>query len=500
MMRSSSPSSPPADRNLGWQAWLILALAVFASLGGYLVYSAVAYRIGFPLDDSWIHQTYARNLALRGEWSFIPGQVSGGSTSPLWSALLAVGYWLNISPYIWTYSLGGILLFVLAVCAEAGVRSLVQDHHGILPWAGLLVVFEWHLVWATASGMETLLHALLVFLVLILLMSRSDRWVVLGALAGLSVWVRPDGLTLLGPIIFVACFASPRWTSRLRALSEIILGFGVFFLPYLLFNLLLTGTAMPTTFYAKQAEYAAWQARPILERVGEGCLQLFTGAGIVLLPGVILSAVRFVRRKEWGGIAALLWIVGYLAMYLLRLPAYQHGRYLMPTMPILYVLGLVGYFCFIHENKKTSGRWFLRTSWGATLLLVCSAFWFLGMKSYGDDVSLIESEMVDSARWVAANVPEDSLVAAHDIGALGYFGEHNIVDLAGLISPEVIPFLRDETALADYLNRSEVHYLVAFPDWYHLLTADLEPVYVTGGTYAPSVGETNMTVYRWPGP
>ncbi len=63
------------------------------------------FRPGFPLDDAWIHQTYARNLALLAEWAFIPGQLSAGSTSPLWTILLAPGTWiglaLTIGPGFW---------------------------------------------------------------------------------------------------------------------------------------------------------------------------------------------------------------------------------------------------------------------------------------------------------------------------------------------------------------------------------------------------------------
>jgi len=113
---------------------------------------------------------------------------------------------------------------------------------------------------------------------------------------------------------------------------------------------------------------------------------------------------------------------------------------------------------------------------------------------------VIESEMVTTAEWVSVNVPPGELIAAHDIGALGYFGKHDLVDLAGLISPEVIPFLRDDNRLATYMTGRGVRYLVAFPDWYPTLTLHLQPVFTTDAPYAPAQGGTNMTVYRWPAP
>ncbi len=483
------------------RTWLILVLAVLVSVCAYLAYTAISFRIGFPLDDSWIHQTFARNLAMRGEWSFIPGQLSGGSTAPLWSALLAIGFLLGLSPYIWTFFLGGLLLFCLASFAEFSMRTLVQEYRGVIPWAGMLVAFEWHLVWASVSGMETILHSLIAFFLLILLIKKSSNWLLLGALAGVSVWVRPDGITFLGPIFFVLLFSLPAWKIRLRAIFLVVFGFAIFFLPYLVFNLVLADTAFPTTFYAKQAEYSNGQFLFILQRIGEGALQLLTGPGIILLPGALITACWAIQKRNWGFIAALLWVVGYIGIYLSRLPAYQHGRYLMPVMPIFFFMGLFGYYQFyLIADSKKRGRWFIKTVWGSALVLVCAAFWFLGMQSYDQDVRLIDSEMVDTAKWVAVHIPQDALIATHDVGALGYFGDHKLVDMAGLISPEVIPFLRNESALADYLDSKGVSYLVTFPDFYPLLTSGLQPVFSTGAPYAPSQGGTNMVVYRWLGP
>ncbi len=382
------------------------------------------------------------------------------------------------------------------VCAPWS-RNIVA----VIPWVGLLVAFEWHLVWASVSGMETILHALVAFILLVLLIKKTSHWLLLGALAGMSVWVRPDGITFLGPIIFIILISLPGWKKRLRALFLVAFGFAIFFLPYLVFNLVVGGKALPTTFYAKQAEYSNWQVSLILQRIGEGALQLVTGPGIALLPGALITTWWAFRKRNWGFIAAVLWIIGYIGIYLFRLPAYQHGRYLMPAMPIYFFIGLYGIYLAYMALKTQKRAWgLIKVAWGGAVTIICIAFWYLGMQSYNQDVRFIESEMVDTAKWVAAHIPVHALVATHDVGALGYFGDHGLVDMAGLISPEVIPFLRDEAALADYLNSKGVTYLVTFPDFYPLLTSGLQPVFSTGAPFAPALGGTNMVVYHWPGP
>lgn len=492
------PSNP--DPRLPRRDLLFLLGLSALSVGLYLTVSALYYRLGFPLDDAWIHQTYARNLALLSEWAFLPGQPSGGSTAPLWSALLVPGFWLGLAPHAWTYLLGTLLLWGMSAVGELLARRLTEAYRPRFPWIGALLALEWHLVWAATSGMETLLSAFLALLVFSLLLGQPPRFLTVGLFIGLSVWVRPDGITLLAPAALTAFLLPEPWQARFRRLSALLLGFSALFAFYLLFNLAVTDSVWPNTFYAKQAEYAVYLQLPLWQRLGQQLLQPLTGVGLLLLPGAAWTVFLAFRRRAWGVVAAVLWVLGFLALYALRLPVtYQHGRYVMPVMPLFFLLGAAGLAQWVSGKARGAG-WVLSTFWKLATALVLTLFWGRGAYAYAQDVAVIESEMIATAGWVSENLPPGALVAAHDIGALGYFGGHDLVDLAGLISPNVIPFIRDETRLASYLDERGVEYLVTFPDWYPLLTSDLTPVYSTGAPYAPAFGETNMAVYRWPGP
>ena len=109
MARASISSKPTLD----WR--VIVACAALVAVGLYLLVSALIARVGFPLDDTWIHLTYARNFAEHGEWAFRLGEQSAGSTSPLWTLLLSIGYVLRLAPYGWTFFLGWLMLTLLAI-------------------------------------------------------------------------------------------------------------------------------------------------------------------------------------------------------------------------------------------------------------------------------------------------------------------------------------------------------------------------------------------------
>jgi hypothetical protein len=472
------------------------------SAASYLVVSRLGGFLGFALDDAWIHQTYARNLALVGQFAFVPGQASAGSTSPLWTLLLAVGYFVH-APYLaWAYVLGTALLGLTGWLTYRLVLAALPERAGVAWLAGALVSAEWHLVWAAVSGMETLLFAVLV-LAAFVTPARRAGW--LGVWVGVSILARPDGLTLL-PFI-VARLMLAAWHSRSRLVSDLLrftAGFLAVFLPYLAFNAALAGSIWPNTFYAKQAEYAVLRQWPLWQRLWLVTLQPFVGAQALLLPGLGVIVWKGWQTRRGEILLPLMWVGAFLAAYVLRLPAtYQHGRYLMPVIPVLVGLGVGGtaHWLRLQAAASTGLSWprLVSRAWLLAFALVSAAFWGLGAKAYQSDVQIIESEMVQTAHWINQNTPPEALIAAHDIGALGYFGQRKILDMAGLISPDVIPLMGNDARLKAWLLASHAKYLIIAPGWGYpdlVRSLTVTRVYSTNAPYSPAAGGENMVVYQ----
>jgi hypothetical protein len=196
------------------------------------------------------------------------------------------------------------------------------------------------------------------------------------------------------------------------------------------------------------------------------------------------------------------WWFAHLTLYALRLPVtYQHGRYQIPVIPFFLLIGLGGMSYLLRPGAPAMLLRVVSRALMAATALVGLAFLGLGARAYAADVAFIQGEMVATARWLEANVPPDSLVAVHDIGAIGYFTPRPLLDLAGLVTPEVIPFITDQVQLIQFMQQRGADYVVFFPDWsdaYRRMAQDprLEQVYATGFAWTARQGRANMSVYR----
>jgi len=476
---------------------------------------------GFPLDDGWIHQTYARSLAENGRWEYIPGIVSAGSTAPLWTMLLAIGYLLKLPPLGWSYFLGALSLFLLLWAGMRLWRQLWPEFASRDWLVGVLLLSSWPLIWAANSGMETVLFIAVGFSILTLITQISqmgaDRKMImlLGFLSGLLILIRPDGLLLL--LLVTITLAAQNGTAMVRIKRLTLYGVmaALPLIPYLVFNLQTSSSIWPNTFYAKQAEYAMLLEQPLIGRTMQLLWLSWGGAAVgwqgmsaahlLLLPGLLLSVWVGIQRLWHEKITALpfiiplLWAFGHVALYGWRLPVtYQHGRYLLAATPVWILYGLAGWLTLY--AKAGDGRLArpLKLAGGLILGLMSAIYLLLGAQAYAADTAFIEHEMVATARWVERNTSSDALIAVHDIGAMGYFAKRPLLDLAGLITPDIIPYLDDMTAIEAYILASEADYLVTAPGWPYDGVMDGTAVLQYSSDYEWTVeqGENNTAVYQ----
>jgi hypothetical protein len=518
---------------------VMVVAACLVGVGLFLGVSAlVGGRLGFPLDDAWIHQTYARNLARYGRFEYVPGLSSAGSTSPLWTLLLAIGYLLGIPYLLWTYLLGGLSLLWL-VWAAMAVWRLLWPTLAAKDWlAGLTLALTWPLLWAAVSGMETLLFAALGMQIVVLYLREqrpgdweTGRWgdqqisesahlqslIVLGILSGLLILTRPEGVLLVG-LVLLGLALRGDWRTRGRRVLVVGGTAVLLLLPYFLFNYTANGSLWPNTMAAKQTEYAillqefiGWRLAQLLWLSVGGPADGWQGmssAHLLLVPGLLFAGWQAIKmdwhNKQLAWTLPLFWAGGHVLLYAWKLPVtYQHGRYLLGVVPVWILYGLAGWLLLLFVRQGGRGLWLAQKVAQFTFVFVLLFFLLQGALAYATDVAIIEGEMVVAGQWLAENTPPDALVATHDIGAIGYFAQRPLLDLAGLITPEVIPLLADETAVSEYVLSSEADYLVTAPGWLYTAVTESDTavlVFATNFRLTQEQGMNNMAVYHLQNP
>lgn len=474
---------------------------------------------GFPLDDSWIHQTYARNLATYGEWAFVPGQPSAASTSPLYTVLLAIGYRMDLSPQLWTHAIGIFSLTMLGVLS-AKLTHIIVPRSNYLPLVtGLAQITCWHLIWSASSGMETIVFSALTLWLIYLtwheIISEHttyktfQRGIILGTSTAIITLARPEGI-ILGAISACLLLAiRPKgWRPLITLGVSGVVSFLLTLMPYLILNWQLTGGVLPNTANAKFAQHLPLLMIPYHLRFGDMLLAILIGGQFLLMPTLVYYILRQVRKRN--GIVYLMpifWAIALIALYAARLPAsYQHGRYVIPALPALLCCGVWGMAYALDLGKhKMFNRILTRTLALATSGTFIVFAFVLGADTYRLDTAIINQEMVASAHWIRDNLPTDERLAIHDIGAVGYFApETDLLDIAGLINPEIIPAIGNSEALWRIIQDNGAGYLMAFPDQIpnrNLSDERLCPIFSTGGEVAPMRGGANMVIYRlaWDG-
>lgn len=453
-----------------WGIFVVLGLAVLL-LAGYLAYalSLTGGVLGVPLDDAWIHFQYARNLSQGDGFSYVPGVPTPGSTAPLWTLLLA-GIGLFTESFLLPALLFSAALFLLTIWLTYRLTLDLTDHVGISLLAAAGLAVSGRMVWASWSAMEvTLFTALSVGAVWAY--RRRGLSGLTAILFALASQTRPEGHVLFALAVLDVLLAW-RWPYGeerpllpWRQLVMAALIYGAVQLPYALFSLSVTGQPLPNTFYAKARQSALYSWRTLRETLQYHWQDNWLT--LLLLPFGLPTLWR--RNRLVGS-----WLVGLWLLLPFIVPfLWHHGRYTMPLLPFQMIAAAVGLHWLANKLWQERRVFWLAFAGLWLIIGLWAAPYWAGMLGYNAR-EILEID-VAMGEWLAANVPAAETVAIDDIGAIVFKGPRPIVDLNGLVSPEMWPVLDDPdppTAAMRFLANREVRYLAIFPDWHPLLVSD----------------------------
>ncbi len=480
---------------------LLLGIAAVLALGaGLVIETAVTSHDangenGFPLDDPWIHLQFARNVHEYGTFSYYHGdQVTSGSTSPLYTLMLAFGMSFTEDEFLLSYILGGIFLVVCAVAMFRLSERLFAHRLVSSLAAAALVIAEPRLVWVSLSGMETTLFVAL--LLLVTLFYVENRPVLLGLCSGLLIWARPEALLMIGVLAADVLYhwkvargsKSGELTShavKVHVLGRALLIATVLGAAYVAFNLALSGSLFPNTFAAKLTYYAGGGTdfpSQVLWFLGGGHMAYIAPFAAV---GIIVTLADLAQRKPAPLFIPLAWSAGMVIAYWWKLPyLYQYGRYLMPILPFVFLLAIGGLESLLEfvgrrwEFLKSDGA---RTAVRSVVVLVLVAATVVSTWERRDYYTIscryITDRQVATAHWIQDHLPADAVVGTHDVGALAFYSGRRIVDMVGLISPEMIDRIGRIDLLLEYLKAQKVTHLAVLRTWFEI--TNVNPLYVT---------------------
>jgi len=481
-----------------WGAGIIGAGALAAISTGIFFQSVY----GVSVDDAYIFFVYARNLAEGNGWSFNPGETSFGTSSVLWTLILAVTASFKTDLIQSSRILSCIFHALSTVAVMLILRRLTQCTW-ISILAGAALATSSSLVLIAVTGMDVSVH-ILTLLVLVLAFQRwgISRPILLGVLAGTAFLSRPDAVIAI-PMLFSSWLIVE--LRRHRNLRYVIsssrrgwlrLGLAAFLtvLPWEIFLLVHTQRILPTTHYGKLLSmpgapetldyslgekvvvafnYSAESLNWILTENG-----LFVSIILIIIAGVVVFSKWLLFGNENGqkpdnreflNVATCLFLflmfLGLPLEYGWKTPWWYGGylhRYILPVLPFAIILSFYGIFFVFEsiglvrrdEHTTSTKSWSQAPRWAhlssATALAltvgVVVVLFFKqlapAVENYRTMVGFNEKYRRAVAEWIATNTPVDARIGECFLGtgAIGFYANRYFVECGGLIDDEIIDY------------------------------------------------------------
>jgi hypothetical protein len=450
------------DRNRTTLVWLLLGL--FTALF-FIIHAQ------FAQDDAYITYRYARNIVSGLGFVYNPGEWVLGTTTPLYTLLLA----LIASVVKVDVAYVSVGLCAVSLWISAGILfELGKPYHSMQAFL-VALLFVVNPFQPQFLGMEA--YFLNALILLALWAYQQDRRIVCALLCGLAVLTRYEAGFLIG-IIGVAdlikCRKIPYW----------LLASAVPVLLWMIFALRAFGSPVPLSATVKLAA----PRTPFLVGFAVYWYQFVTEIAPVFLVVVCFligaATLLVMRRLPPGYALVIVWGVAYLciaAVYAGSFPWYYAP--LVPAVTVVVVSGLACLANFPNTIDDLGDQTRLRITAGilrmSAVILIASQllFWVKDTQLYGgqpfDNRYTAYKEVSD---WLVEHAAADETVASFEIGYIGYFSNMRVVDLAGLVTPRLLPWV--SAGAAETLRHTLTLYA---PDYVIIPTRDAEQIAILGG-------------------
>ncbi|HJT74644.1 MAG TPA: hypothetical protein VJ720_11510 [Chitinophaga sp.] len=445
----------------------------------------------YPLDDTFIHMSIAKNFALNGIWGITAQEFSAASSSPLYTFILAIFFKSGINS-IWIPLYINLVFATLLVI----VTDRLLQRFNIQAWvrctALVLVVLLVPVPVMTASGMEHMLHA---FLAMWLLYLYSDRHTVLsGIVGGLAILARFESLFLVAGITAIGLY-NRKWlqTAVILAISLVpmmVFGYisvqhGAHMLPnsVLLKAAKLSGGGSLGSTLQEIVLYKLIYGNNTMVNIftnrfypeGSSSLSGTTVVRFLLIIPVLvllLKAGNVELLKKMKQLACIALITTFLHMALAAVGwLFRYEAYLVAINLVVIVI-LLDYY--IRQVAATARRYSLIEKLVFTFLVafVCAPF---PLRAAGAFMNLPHAarNIYEQQYQMGAFLREKyqhTAVAANDVGAVSYYSGNRILDLWGLGNNEVaeakLGGRYSPAFLGEFAGRQQVKIAMVYDTWF----------------------------------
>lgn len=398
---------------------------------------------GLLLEDALITYRHAANLAAGNGFVFNPGEWVLGSTSPgqgLPLALIGMVAGAGMIPTV------GTILMTCAGVATGYVLYRLLQTAGCTPLTCALTTALFYgfprIMVTSVGGMETPL--VLLFMLLSLLSLLRKRYTLAACQLAILVLLRPDGAIWAAIVGGAIMFQRRSIPWRQAAVALLIL------LPWVLYASLTYGSPIPHTVTAK---HAIGQSSTFMPRLSAIALRDFASwyAGAtgfdpnrLVLALTALGAVSMMARARTrlpGVILGLFVLLYGATLYCGRAPYFTW--YLTPVAiccVVFYTMGAVQLGDWITRGISRLGTQLNVTPLVAIVLVAapCAAMNTGVLQKYTEEQANETRTRRAVGEWLREHTPPDASVASEAIGYQGFYSQRRVIDMAGLVSPDVV--------------------------------------------------------------